>query len=200
MSEAPLVVSFYTENTPYQLEAMSLITSCNDLGIEAEIEAVPCEGSWERNCAIKPFFIRKKLLEKKRPLFWVDADAVFKKKPDFSFLLESDLSFREMKRFSLDKRLKYAAGSLFLNYTPRTLEFVDEWCARCQHKIDKNEELELADQVTLIDLIDRGQLVKILPLPIAYCKVFDLDAAEIDADQIVIEHFQASRRYRYWKR
>ena len=104
-----------------------------------------------------------------------------------------------MKRFSQDRRLKYASGSLFLNYTPRTLEFVDKWCDHCQGKIDRKEKLELADQIALIDLIESGQLLKIHPLPISYCKVFDLDALEVDSEHIVIEHFQASRRYRYWR-
>lgn len=199
MSQAPLVVSFYTENSPYQLEAMGLIGSCNDLGIEAEVEAVPSEGSWERNCAIKPFFIRKKLLEKKRPVFWVDADAVFKQKPDFSFLLQSDIAFREMKRFSDDRRFKYASGSLFFNSTPRAINFVDKWCALCQEKIDRKENLEFLDQVSLVDLIEKGEQVKIFSLPIAYAKIFDIDAQEIDPHHIVIEHFQASRRYRFWR-
>ena len=198
ISEVPLVVSFYTENTPYQLEALSLIASCNALGIEAEIEGVPSEGSWDRNCAIKPFFIRKKLLERKRPIFWVDADAVFKKVPDFSSMTHSDLSFRQMKRFSYDKRLKYFTGSLFLNYTPSGLEFADKWCEYCQQKIDGREDLQFLDQISLVDLIERGEQVKLFSLPIAYAKIFDLDAQEIDPTEIVIEHYQASRRFRYW--
>jgi hypothetical protein len=198
MSLKPLVVSFYTENTPYQLEALSLIASCKELGIEAEIEGVPSEGSWDRNCAIKPFFIRKKLLEKKRPIFWVDADAVFKKCPDFSLMTHSDLAFREMKRFSQDRRFKYATGSLFLNYTQAGMKFADDWCEHCQKKIDSQENLELLDQVSLVDLIERGEPMKLFSLPISYAKVFDIDALEIDESEIVIEHFQASRRYRYW--
>lgn len=67
MSEVPLVISFYTENSPYQLEALNLISSCQELGIEAEIVGVPSQGTWERNCALKPFFIREKLLEKSGP-------------------------------------------------------------------------------------------------------------------------------------
>ena len=199
MSNVPLVVSFYTENTPYQLEAMSLIASCNALGIEAEIEGVPSEGSWERNCAIKPFFIRKKLLEKKRPIFWVDADAVFKKLPDFSLLAQSDLAFREMKRFSHDRRFKYFSGSLFLNYTPRGIDFADKWCDHCQQKIDGKADLQFLDQISLVDLIERGEPVKVYSLPIAYSKVFDIDAQEIDPEEIVIEHYQASRRFRFWR-
>jgi hypothetical protein len=199
MSQGPLVVSYYTENTPYQLEALSLIASCNAHGVECEIDGVPSMGDWVRNCALKPFFIRKKLLEKKRPLFWVDADAVFKKKPDFSFLAHSDLSFREMKRFSVDKRFKYHAGSMFINYTIAALEFMDKWCNHCQQKIDSGVDLQFLDQISLVDLIDQGVQVKVHPLPIPYVKVFDLDAQEVEPHEIVIEHFQASRRFRYWK-
>lgn len=198
IAAVPLVISFYTENTPYQLEALNLISSCQELGIDAEIEGVPSEGSWERNCALKPFYIRKKLNEKKRPIFWVDADAVFKKKPDFTFLKSSDISFREMKRFSHDRRFKYASGSFFLNYTPRGIDFADKWCAQCQRKIDKKEDLEFIDQIALVDLIECGEQVKVYPLPISYCKVFDIDAGEIATEEIVIEHYQASRRFRGW--
>ena len=189
-------MSFYTENTPYQFEAIALIASCNALGVEAEIEAVPCKGSWELNCAMKPFFIRKKLLEKKRPIFWVDADAVFKKMPDFSFMLKTDLGFREMKRFSHDKRFKYFSGSLFLNYSPRGVAFADKWCEYCQQKIDFKEDLQFLDQTSLVHLIERGEQVKVTSLPIAYAKVFDIDAQEIESEEVVIEHYKASRRWR----
>ena len=199
MSLDPLVISFYTENSPYQLEVMALIASCQSHGIDAEIEGIPSEGSWERNCAIKPFFIRRKLLEKKRPVFWVDADAVFKKKPDFSSMSHSDLAFREMKRFSNDRRFRYYAGSVFVNYTERGLEFVDKWCQHCQHKIDKKGDLQFLDQISLVDLIESGEQVKIFSLPIAYAKVFDIDAQEINPEEIVVEHYQASRRYRFWR-
>jgi hypothetical protein len=199
MSEVPLVVSYYTKNTPYQLEVMALIASCNEHGIEAEIEGIPSAGSWELNCAIKPFFIRKKLLEKRRPIFWVDADAIFRKKPDFSSMFHSDLALREMKRFSDDRRFKYASGSLFFNYTPRGIEFVDKWCEYCQQKIDGKENLEFLDQVSLVDLLERGEQVRVFSLPISYAKIFDVDAQEIDPKEIVIEHYQASRRFRFWK-
>ena len=199
MTQGPLVVSYYTENTPYQIEALSLIASCTQHDVEAEIVGVPSAGNWERNCALKPFFIREKLLEKKRSIFWVDADAVFKKKPDFKFLSKSDLSFREMKRFSHDKRFKYCSGSLFINYTPAAIEFMDQWCAYCQEKMDSGADLQFLDQISLADLIERGLAVKICPLPIAYVKVFDLDAHEIGVDEIVIEHLQASRRFRFWQ-
>ncbi len=198
-SQAPLVISYYTENTPHQLEILSLIDSCNAMGIEAEIQGLPCRGSWEHNCAFKPFFIREKLLEKKRPVFWVDADGVFKKRPDFSFLLQHDLAFREMKKFSSDRRFKYLSASLFLNYTPQALEFMDKWCQECQIRMDRKEDLLMLDQISLFDLIEKGLNVKIFSLPISYAKIFDLDALEIEKGEIVIEHYLASRRFKNWR-
>ncbi|MES2122464.1 MAG: hypothetical protein V4492_06775 [Chlamydiota bacterium] len=195
----PIVVSFYTEGTPYQLEVMHLIESCTRHGIESSIVGVPSKGAWELNCAIKPFFIRDQLLEKKRPVFWVDADAVFKKRPDFSPMLHADLAFREMKRFSHDRRLKIFSGSMFVNYNPRTVKFVEEWCKYCEEQISSGVDLQFLDQTSLIDLIDRGADIKLFSLPIPYSKVFDLDALEVQEHQIVVEHYQASRRYRWWK-
>lgn len=197
-AEKPLVISFYTENTPYQLEVMHLIESCRKLEIEADIEGVPSQGTWDLNCAIKPFFIQKKLKEKKRPIFWVDADAVFKKAPDFSIMSQADVAVRENKRFSYDPRLRLCSGSMFINYTDSALQFVDLWCNHCSKQIDEKQNLEFLDQRTLVELIEDGFPVKVFPLPTGYAKIFDLDALEVDPEEIVVEHFQASRRYRYW--
>jgi hypothetical protein len=193
-SDPPLVISFYTENTPYQLEVFSLIRSCDELGIELEVEGVPDLGSWQRNCARKPQFIRDKLLEKKRPIFWVDADAVFRKQPDFSSFMDSDFSLREIP--GKDKRLKYRAGSIFINYTSGGIVFADAWATLCQNKIDSGIELSFIDQITIYDLIEKGIEAKFLDLPSSYCKVFD---EEIDSTDLVVEHFQASRRFN-WSR
>lgn len=198
MHSSPLVISYFTEKTPYQLEALALIQSCHEKGIDAEIDAVDSQGSWEQNCALKPFFIQKKLLEKKRSIFWVDADAVFKKAPDFTFLMQHDLAFREMKRFSHDRRFKYCSGSLFINYTPSALDFVSKWCERCQQKMDRKENLLMLDQICLGELLESGVQLKICALPIAYVKIFDFDAQEIEESEVVIEHQQASRRFKNW--
>lgn len=198
MGKEPLIVSFYTEETPYALEVLELINSCNAFGLDTHIVGVPSKGDWVLNCAMKPFFIRDQLKTKKRPVLWVDADAVFKKCPDFSFLLHADLSLREMKRFSSDPRFKFFSGSLFVNDTERGLQFVEEWCRYCEEKITKNEELEFLDQTSLAALLDKTESLKVHPLPIAYAKVFDLDVLEIHPEEVVIEHYQASRRFRYW--
>ncbi|MBS0621022.1 MAG: hypothetical protein JSS61_06150 [Verrucomicrobia bacterium] len=193
--QEPLIISFYTENTPYQLEALSLIASCREFDLDWEIEGIPSQGSWERNCAFKPFFILEMMRKHDRPLFWVDVDAVFKKRPDFSFLQGADIGLREMARFAHDPRFKFFSGSLFVNATRAAHKFVSEWCSLCE----ENRDLPFLDQTSLVDLMEKSQEIKICPLPIALAKVFDIDAEEIDPDEVIVEHYQASRRYRFWK-
>ncbi len=194
--DSPLVISFYTENTPYQLEIFSLVRSCQELGIEFEVTALPCLGSWERNCSLKPRFIRNKLLEKKRPVFWVDADGVFKKTPDFSSFLHSDFCLREVKDSSHPRWFQYRAGSVFVNYTPGGMNFAKAWDEYCQNRIDAGSDLLFLDQVAIFDLMQKGLEVNYAPLPPAYCKVFDESIEVVDPSEVVIEHFQASRRFK----
>jgi hypothetical protein len=196
IASTPLVISFYTENTPYQLEALTLIQSLRTLQIEADVVGLPSRKTWAQNCAIKPFFIQEKLREHKRPVFWVDVDAVFLKKPDFSEMLGWDIGVRAIERMHFDPRFKYVSGSLFCNYTSRALRFIDAWCSLCAEALKKQDDPVCLDQTSLASLIDSGFDVSIYPLPVAYAKIFDLDSDLIEPEEVIVEHHQASRLYK----
>jgi hypothetical protein len=53
----PIVISFFTLDTPYEEEVKKLRISLERLGVEADIQGVPSRGSWERNCAYKARYI-----------------------------------------------------------------------------------------------------------------------------------------------
>jgi len=195
----PVVVSFYTVGTPYQLEVLNLIESCQSLEIEHQIEGIESRGSWELNCAFKPFFIQEKLLSLKRPVFWVDADAVFLKKPSFENYAASDLAVRFMDRFAHDPRFRLNAAAMYINYTPQAVQIVKKWCALCSEVLEKREKsLEFLDQTSLLDALEEAKETIVLPLPVGYCKVFDLDETSVAPQDVVIEQRQASRRFRSW--
>jgi hypothetical protein len=192
----PIVISFYTVDTPYQLEVLNLIQSCQQFDVDHCIEGKESRGSWERNVAMKPGFIRDKLVELKRPVFWVDADAAFLKQPDFEQFLPFDLCVREMKAFQDDRRFKLNAAALFFNYNEKMLGFLDEWTELCEKKIAENiQNLLYLDQTSLLEMIERRRDLSLHFLPIAYCKVFDFSDL-IDPQEVVIEQYQASRRFR----
>ena len=192
----PIIISFYTENTAYQLEILTLINSCRNLDIPLDIEGVAARDTWALNCAIKPFFIRQKLHQHRRPVFWVDADAVFLKKPDFTQMLQHDLGIRKMQRFAHDKRFRYCAGSMFFNYSVGALDFVEKWCDWCEKEQEKEQDPLFLDQLSLADLFEKGSTASLYLLPLAYAKIFDIDAKEITPEETVIEHRQISRLYK----
>lgn len=196
MSKPPLVITYYTEETAYQLEVLGLIASCEKHGVEIHVTALPSLGSWESNCAMKPRFIRDKLLEHQRSVFWVDADALFRKTPDFDWLSACDVSVLEIMECP-DPRLRYRAGSIFVNYTEQGIRFANEWVEYCQGKIDRNEEIAYLDQYSLCEVLADRPEMKMLRLPLSYCKVFD-DQTTLSEKDVVIEMFQASRRLREW--
>ena len=196
----PVVISFYTLGTPYQLEVLNLISSCQRFEIEHQIEGIDSQGSWEINCLQKPFFIYDKLRSLQRPVFWVDADAVFLKKPSFEEYAECDLAVRFMDRFSHDVRLRLNAAAMYINYTSQALSVVEEWCRVCRDILDKrNRLLTFLDQISLLEILDKSKDVQVRSLPVGYCKVFDLDADLVDPLDVVIEQRQASRRFKEWE-
>lgn len=190
------VICFYTENTPYEQEVIALRASCKTWNIPLELTALPSQGCWEKNVAIKPFFIREKLQKLKTPLFWVDADAIFLKKPNFSFLEGSDLSVRFMTLFQEDKRYALNTASLFINATKEGEELVDQWCAHCEELCKQNPFPSFVDQITLHDVLSSNKTAKIHSMPISYCKIFDIDSFFLDDKDVVIEQRQASRRFK----
>ena len=188
----PLVVSFYTLNTPYEQEVQNLLASCKKWGLEIHAEGYPSKGSWEENCAFKPRFILEKLHQFQRPLLWVDADAVFLKSPNFKIFADYDFSVRIFEHLPARNPSKVMSGTIYVDYTPAGIDLIERWTKNCKNWLKKNPGIW--DQYVLRNLVLREKNAKILPLPIAYCKIYDLDILFIEQEEVVIEHYQASRR------
>jgi hypothetical protein len=189
----PLVISFYTKNTPYEEEIKKLLASLDRLGIESHIEGIESLGTWEKNCAYKPFFILQKMKEFQRPLLWVDADGVFLKKPDFHEWMECDISVRVNEFLPKHHESHVVANSVFVNDTEKARDLLEEWCLECEKRGARE-----ADQTSLRDLLQRYEDLRFLPMPLKYSKIFDFDDLFISEEEVVIEHYQASRRHRHW--
>lgn len=199
MQEVPLVVSFYTKDTPYEEEVQHLIHSCRKWEIEHEVEGVPSAGSWEMNCAFKPIFILKKLQEKNRPLLWVDADAIFMKKPTYLEEFQEDLAVR-MYDCPDDHPSRIVSATIFINATEMAKRVVQLWAEECLSLLQqKGRTREMWDQEALRRVLfmkNPGASYK--PLPIAYSKIYDHPADEAACIDPVIIQNQASRRYKRW--
>jgi hypothetical protein len=194
----PMVISFYTQDTFYQLEVQNLIASCEEFGIPHQIEPIPSFGSWEVNCAYKPFFIHRKLQELKQPVLWVDADGVFRKKPDRLEIFLSDFAVRINPDLPLDHPSRVISSTIYANYTPGADTLLRSWAMRCQQEINRPDRtVEFWDQIALRDaLYSPENAARFGSLPLSYTKIVDHPGDLQAVEEPVIEHYQASRRYK----
>lgn len=175
-----LVVSMFTKDTNYKEEADKLAITCREFKITHEIYEIEDRGSWEKNTQSKAVIIKEALLKHKKPIVWVDADAVFKKFPELFLTVQADIMYHFISEWK-----EILVGTLYFDYNPRIIDFLDKW-------IKLNDSNTLPDGVNFATIIiDDHELIKGI-LPGNYCKIFDNDL--IDAPDPVIIHTQASRR------
>ncbi len=180
----PLVICYYTRNTPYEEEAKRLIASCERHGLEHRVVGVDSLGSWERNCSYKARFIHETWRSSGRAVLWVDADAVMHGVPELLRGVSADFGIHKTRGW------EFASGTLFFNQTEGAGVLLDRWLARCRQfpQVWDQVSLDLAWE----DVIATHPL-ETLWLPEPYCRIFDLMEGRSSAPAVV-EHFQASRR------
>lgn len=189
----PIVINCYTIGTPYEKEAQGLRASLEKLGMESEIIGVPSLGNWERNCAFKAQFIQDTYMRLDRPVLWVDADAVVHDFPRLLAGAEADFAIGKISGW------QFASGTVYFNRTPLGQHLLKTWVDHC------HQEPEIWDQIHLDrawEEVAATQSLFTRWLPQSYVKIFDMPwetrllASKDDTRRAVIEHFQASRRFR----
>ena len=198
MKTFPVIISFYTKDTPYEKEVQNLIESCRKFGLETSIEGVENFGSWELNCAYKPYFILQKIRELQAPLLWVDADGVFVQKPVWQEAFSADLAVRMHADLPQEHPSRVITSTVFVQPNEATDQLLQSWIKQCQKKLlDPNRTSEFWDQIALRDaILERAGEVNVSSMPLSYAKIFDHPEDNILAPNPVIEHFQASRRFK----
>ncbi len=187
----PLVISFYTKDTPYQLDAHHLMASCDKFGVEHHIEGIDSYGSWELNCAYKPFFIAEKLRQFERPVLWVDVDAVFAQKPKILKVFEKDFAVYSQTDLKSDHPSKIRSGTIYVNYTERGSQVLKSWAQECQRLlVDPTRTEEFWDQIALRNVYLAEKNLGVLPL--SYIKILG-HPVDVKCPKPVIIHCQASR-------
>ncbi len=193
--QLPLIISYYTKQTPYEKEVEHLINSCKKFNIEHLVEGIEDKGSWGANCAFKPYFIREKMKVFQRPLLWVDADAVFLQELKFEDFMFSDLVFYYDPGIK-DPRFSAFTGTVYVNSTEGGISSLDLWCYYSDEIVKAAETYPLyMDQASLHFSMLSKPSFNFIQLPIIYAKIFDRCLEGLDPSKIVIEHNQASRRF-----
>lgn len=181
-----IVVAYYTKDTLYEKQSETLIQSLERFHIPYDVQAVPNLGSWNKNTAYKPTFL-KGMIEKhaSKSIVYVDCDAEFLRYPELFDTLTCDIAVHLLDRKCYGDQysgFELLSGTIWLANNDNVSVILDNWEKECSknHMIWDQRCLEKVLRI-------RGHVDT---LPADYCKIFDRNQ---DAPDPVIVHYQASR-------
>jgi hypothetical protein len=183
-----LAVTFYTVGTGYEREVSRLLQSAQVHNIDLHAYAKPNLGSWRANLNHKSAVILEAMTEHPdKDIVFIDADAVVKSYPALFDNLTSDkydLAAHFYQR-SMLYHGELLSGTLWIANTDAGRGIVERWHAfALAHP-------ELRHQRCLHMTLGAA---RVYALPASYTRIFD--ARGMAGVHPVIEHFQASRKYR----
>lgn len=188
-----LIAAFYT-NDFYWQQAQRLTASLDALRIrDYTLEKVYGPKTWNEAVSHKPRWIREMLdcLEGYDGLFYVDADAEFKRKPDWSAMKGCDFACVEWKRYpTCDPEI--LTGSMYFANNDRVRGFVDEW----DRLTPKYKNTYTPEQRSLAEYLSKPNPIAFRRLPLGWCRIFDDMKAMVKDEETIIEQWQKSREYK----
>jgi len=191
-----LVVGYYTVNTPYEEEAQNLLRSLNKLGINHDILGVNTLGNWQANTRFKASFMLDMLIKwPNHRLLYVDCDAVVHSLPTLFQNYKCDIAVR-WQDFKWRKN-ECLSGTIYMENNERTRRICELWKdinVKEGNQSSRMEQWNLDSVIQKMKAEDPAFTYK--NLPPEYTFIFDSMKALYPTTVPVIEHFQASRRFK----
>jgi hypothetical protein len=179
----PLIISFYTNDWEYPAHAIRLTEECKHFNLEYYIEERETTTDYIKNTAIKPFFIRDCLHKFKRPVFWIDVDALILKPIDIN-IKDYDLAACQYTNKNINR--EWAVASLYFNYTEASIMLLDYWCDHTNSGTDE------ASFDVAWKKIKEFKEVKVLTLPETYHFVKWSYKLDIPEDTVICHQISKS--------
>jgi hypothetical protein len=195
MNNELIIVGYYTVNTPYEKEAEGLLNSCRKLNLKFDIPGIPSFGSWQSNTRFKAKFMLDML--QKYPgqkLLYVDCDAIIHSEPVLFKNYEYDIGIR-YQDFNWRKN-ECLSGTIFMRSNEKTISLCKRWI-----EINESEgpNAKTLEQWNLDKAIQEGVSnygLSLNNIPPEYTFIFDSMKRMYPTIKPIIEHFQASRKFR----
>ena len=165
------LISFYTNDWKYPQHAERLKAECESFGVPYKIEQLKSTGSYLKNTCLKPQFILDCLNDLKSPVLWVDVDASLLGKPETpikrnyvdvfdgyeikSVEVLGELPDFAAKRMSEERDRTWHVGTMWFNYKPNVIEFLEKWIANTGNLSDESAlEKTWQDDGWMLDTFD----------------------------------------------
>ncbi len=190
-----VIVAYYTLNTPYEEEARKLIESLNKLGLNHDVVGVPNLGSWQSNTRFKAKFMQDMLNKHQgKNLLYVDSDAIVHSKPILFENYNADIAVR-WQDFRWRKN-ECLSGTIFMANNEKTRELCQRWQGINESEGPNATTFEQWNLGSVIKEMESEGKITSKNLPPEYTMIFDSMRAMYPNIKPVIEHFQASRKFK----
>ena len=189
----PLVIAYFTAQTPYQHEAEMLRLSLESMEWGWWICGVKNLGSWQKNTQMKSQFIKHALETfPGEPLLYLDVDSVMMRSPELLDDIKAD-----MGAVHFVHKNELLSGTLFLGNTPKCHEAVDQWiCLNEMYPETLPNGQPAWDQRTLQMAIDKTEGINFQELPQGYTYISELSKRHCPDIHPVILHTRAAFRFK----
>tara|TARA_R110001592_G_scaffold282833_1_gene550636 strand:+ start:871 stop:2373 length:1503 start_codon:yes stop_codon:yes gene_type:complete len=190
-----IVVGYYTVNTPYEDEAKNLLRSLNKFTINHDITGVKTLGNWQANTRFKAEFMLDMLIKwPKHNLLYVDVDAVIHRPLDLFKNYNCDIAVR-WQDFRWRKN-ECLSGTIYMENNKRTKQLCELWRDINIKEGNQSNRMEQWNLDTVINKMKADPKFTYRNLPPEYTFIFDIMKGIYPNVQPVIEHYQASRRFK----
>ena len=189
----PLVIGYYTVNTPYEEEAELLKLSLQTHGYEHDLRPVENLGTWQKNTQLKAEIVRHFLSKYPgRPLLYLDVDAIMIQKPVLLDELDADIAAVHFCDTS-----ELLSGTVYFGGTEKCIEVVDRWMVlNAKYPKLLPDGRKAWDQRTLEMAIRETESVNFVELPEEYTWIVELTEKRKPGLVPVIQHTRGAYRWK----
>lgn len=190
-----MIVAYYTLNTPYEQEAEKLRRSLDRLNLQYDLLGVKNLGNWQANTRFKAEFMLDMLDKHKgKNLLYVDVDAIIHAPPVLFKNYNCDIAVR-WQDFRWRKQ-ECLSGTIYMANNDKTRKLCKIWRDTNTKEGSQTKRLEQWNLGNAIEQMKKSDGLIDKNLPPEYTFIFDIMKKIYPNAKPIIEHFQASRRFR----
>jgi hypothetical protein len=203
------VISFFSDidnKTYYSDHAKRLAEQLKALGVPYDIRKKQSLGSYQKNCLSKPQFIYQILVEKQKPIIWLDIDSDVKRSLNIFDQFEGNTDLAVA--CSHPKLHAAKASPIYLGFNSNTLEFLQHWAFMAKQMMSSGKWFDHEALIGILHSFHQRENFKIKFIGPEYCvwpgtedqnSVIIMGLADVDSKKEALKQLGMSEDLIEWQ-